>query len=401
MNLIVTPARLFLRGQSRDLVKYLAYGLILSGAFLGGFWNAGFADGPTVAEPTPGEKRMAEIIADRLVVNAHEHIQGPDNVPDLLAAMDMHGIRKTILVGSSWFTLRLYERAGFTRYDENNEAILQIAKDHPERFEAWPTINPLDPRNLEKITDLIDRGATGVKLYTGHGYVTFYSNQYMFHPIALDDPRMFRLYEYWEANHIPLCFHVNPDRPGFADEFVSVLNRYPDLKINAPHWILSSMKESRLHELFTTYPNLYTDISFGHDEFMVSGLQRISMNPERFRRLLETFPDRFMFGTDFVYTDFDRRSPSWAATRIKAYYDMLSKETYTTPLIPNISLRGLNLSPELLDNILFKNYEAFKAKKPENTILERSVNWNRMRVWRHDRKPGEALPPPPRNRRGS
>jgi len=382
-------------------VKYPFHQLLTAGLLLLAAFGLGVPAGAEEPPKTPGEARLRELVEERKIINVHEHIQGPGNVADLLAVMNAKGIRKTVLVGSSWFTLRLFERAGFTRYDENNEAILEIAEAHPERFEAWPTINPLDPQNLEKIRDLIDRGATGVKLYTGHGYVTFYSNQYMFHPIAMDDPRMFRLYEYWEENHIPLCFHVNLDRPGFADEFVAVLNRFPDLKVSVPHWMLSTMKESRLHEMLTVFPNLYTDISFGHDEFLVSGLKRISLNPERFRRLMETYPDRFMFGTDFVYTDFDRRAPAWAAVRVNAYYDMLTQERYTTPLVPNVTLRGLNLPPELLDNVLFRNYERFKAKEPEDTVLERSVNWNRMRVWRHSREPGEALPPPPRSRRGS
>lgn len=362
----------------------------------------GLADELDGAAPGDVQHPVIErLVSEQKIINVHEHIQGRDNVPDLLTAMDRHGIAKTILVGSSWFTLRLYERAGFTRYDENNEAILAIAKEWPDRFEAWPTMNPLDPKSLEKLQDLMARGATGVKLYMGHGYVTYYSNKYMFHPIALDDPRMFPLYEYWAENHIPLCFHVNMDRPGFADEFVAVLTRYPDLKVNVPHWMLSTMKESRLYELLTVFPNLYTDISFGHDEFFISGLQRISVNPERFRRLIAAFPDRFMFGTDFVYTDFDRRRPDWAGTRIQTYYDMLSKAVYTTPLIAGTRLRGLELPEELLENVLYRNYERFKEKKPVGAQLERSVDWSRMRVWRQEREPGEALPPPPRSRRGS
>lgn len=335
-------------------------------------------------------------VAGRRIVNAHEHVEGAGQTETLLAMMDRHGIQKTVLMGSSWFTIALYEGVGFSRYDQNNDEILKMAEAHPGRFEAWPTLDPRDPEALAKVKAMHARGATGLKLYVGHGYRTRFSNRYMFHTVALDDPALLPIYAYCAENHLPLCMHVNADMPGFADEFVSVLTRFPDLKVNNPHWMMSSIRQSRLRELLDVFPNLRADISFGHDDFMRDGLRRVSRHRGSFLRLIEEYPDRFFFGTDFVLTDLRPKSEAWFEVRMQAYYDMLSKDSYTTPLLPGETLRGLALPEGLLKMVLFENYERFAALKPTGTVLPRAVDWGRMATPRAERAPGEALPPPDR-----
>lgn len=353
------------------------------------------------AQPPPAEtstQALQRILAEHRVIDVHEHVDGLPQAAEVVKLMDRQGIAKTIVLGSSWFTFALYERVGFTRYDENNAALLEMVKTYPGRFEAWPTLDPLDPQNLTKIKALHEQGATGVKLYVGHGYRTRYSNRYIFHTVAMDDPRLLPVYAYCAKEHIPMCMHVNSDMPGFADELIHVLTQFPDLKVNNPHWMLSSIRQSRLREYLDVFPNLYADISFGHDDFLTEGLRRISRYRETFQKLLNDYPQRFFFGTDFVYTDLRPRDAAWLDTRIRAYYDMLSKDTYTTELLPGETLRGLALSPTLLENVLYKNYERFVAAKPEGTKLDRPVNWDNMATRAVRRNPGEALPPPPQGR---
>jgi len=302
-------------------------------------------------------------------------------------------------MGSPWFTIALYERAGFTRYDENNAAIVAMARAHPDRFAAWPTVNPLDADKVQKIQALVAQGASGVKLYLGHGYTSARRNEYLFRPVAMDDPGMFGLYAYLEENHLPVCLHVNPAKPGFLDEFVTVLQKYPDLKVNTPHYFMSSMAHSRLREMLRTFPNLYVDISFGHDDYLRTGLDRVSGNTSAFRALFEEYPDRFLFGTDYVVTTLRPQSLEWYRLRTDAYLDMLGKEQYTTPLLPGRTLRGLALPGHLLENILYRNFEAFAALKPEGTTITRTPDWSAMRVRPVNRGPGEALPPPARRGR--
>jgi Amidohydrolase len=317
----------------------------------------------------------------------------------LLRAMDQTGIERVVLLGSSAFTITSNYRFGFTRYHENNEEIIAAAREHPDRVEAWPTLDPLDAGKLDKLRSYHDSGATGLKLYTGHGFVPPGSSDYIFSPIAMDHPSMDAVYEYCAAQRLPVCLHINPGpkTPGFADEFVSTLERHPQLLVNAPHWILSTVRPGRLAEFLDVFPNLVTDVSFGVDEFLIAGLRRISRNPLRVRQVVEQRPDRFLFGTDFVVTSARHKTSEWIRIRVETYLSMLSSEQYETPLIPSEVLNGLNLPADVLDRIGSKNYVAFRAPDRPLAAPTRSVVWSRMGVPRFGRSPGERLryePPP-------
>ena len=354
-----------------------------------------------------GGKTFEQIQAECLILNDHEHIQSINEAPRMVGAMDQLGIKRVALMGSSWFTITLNPAVGFTRYDENNEELLKICQEYPGRFEAWPTVDPHDPEKLEKFKDYMSRGATGLKLYLGHGFIIPKTNKYMFHTMAVDDPRMFPLYEYCQENFIPVDLHVNPGptRPGFMQEFVAMLYQFPDLKVVCPHFMLSTIQymksktgSSRLEQFLDTFPNLYTDTSFGHDDFLVPGLKRLSKERDRFRALFKKYPTRIFYSTDLVVTQIDFKSQQWIYDRFKAYLDMLAKDTYTTPIMPDETLRGLALPPNLLERALYKNYEDFLASRPRNTEITRRFDFSQTGVKLVDRKPGQALPPPPPKR---
>jgi hypothetical protein len=57
----------------------------------------------TVLSPVSGRVLIMRLST----VNVHEHIQSRRQVPQLLRAMDSLGIEKTVLLGSSWFTITL------------------------------------------------------------------------------------------------------------------------------------------------------------------------------------------------------------------------------------------------------------------------------------------------------
>jgi predicted TIM-barrel fold metal-dependent hydrolase len=352
---------------------------------------------PSTYQGLTSIEALREIQAAGRIINVHEHVQGMSDAKRLLEVMDRLGVGKSLLMGSSWFTITLDERVGFTRYDENNEALLEIAAKYPGRFEAWPTLNPEDERKLEKLKDLHARGAAGVKLYAGHGYVKRGDGQYMFHTMALDAPAMLPVYEYCQENFLPLLIHVQPDSklgPGIAEEFIAVLTRYPDMKVICPHYMLSSGWDSRLREFLDTFPNLYSDISYGDDSFIKQGFARSDKNPEKFRRIFREYPDRFMWATDLVVTDIPSKSVPWIAERFQGYLDMLTQEAFTTAAVPGKVLRGLELDPGLLEGILYRNYHEFMAKRPKGTRITRSINWSKMGGSPTGRKPGEILPPP-------
>ena len=349
---------------------------------------------------TPGDSVAAlrRIQADGLILNDHEHIQSIDDVPKMLAAMDDLGVKRVSLMGSSWFTITLNPSVGFTRYDWNNEQLIQICRAYPGRFDAWPTINPQDPDKLDKFKDLVARGAVGLKLYIGHGYIIPKTNEYIFHTVAMDDADMLPVYAFCEENYIPVCLHVNPSAkaPGFVDEFIAVLTQFPDLKVVCPHFMLSSIRSYRLEEFFNTFPNLYSDIGFGWADFFEAGIKRISKSPKKFRHIFKRYPDRFFFSGDLVVTNAKVKSTQWVKDHWQTYLDMLTKNTYTSPLIRGETLNGLELPPDLLEGVLYKNFEAFMAAKPKGTKRTREIDWARMSVKPTKRRPGQAFPPLPK-----
>ncbi len=222
----------------------------------------------------------------------------------------------------------------------------------------------------------------------------------MFHTVAMDDPGMLPVYAYCEENFIPICIHVNPyeGKPGFAQEFIAVLSAFPDLKIDCPHFMLSSIMSSRLREFLDTFPNLYSNVSFG-DFFMKAGLTRISKNPQKFKDIFNDYPDRFMFAADLVLIDSPRQDREWVYNQFKAYLDMLSQETYTTPAIPGETLNGVALPDWLLERVLYKNFHEFKNRQPRGTEITRKIRWDRMNVEPLQREPGQTFPPPPKEKK--
>ncbi len=336
------------------------------------------------------------------IIDCHEHIQSIKQTEKTIAVMDRIGIGKVVLVGSPWFTITMNEKYGFTRYDWNNNQLLKIVEKYKGRFEAWPTINPLDNDKLDKLKNYIKKGATGLKLYTGHGFPSaLQPGTYLFHPIALDDPTMLPIYEFCEENFIPICFHVNPGptKPGFAQELIAVLDAFPDMKLNVPHLMLSSIMTSRLRTFLETYPNLWTDTSFGFEDYQVAGLKRFSKNVKKYQDLFRDHPDRIMFATDNVITSARFKTANWLSEHMQCYVDMLTLDEYTCSFIKNrqgkrVKLNGLELPEEILEKVFYKNYEDFISRKPIGTVIEREVDWSKMNVKKLDRKPGQAFPPP-------
>lgn len=359
--------------------------------------SLGISTPPPVQNASGEQERaafLAEIKAQRRIIDVHEHMASSDLAPMYLRMMEELGIGRMCLMGSSKFTLTMNEQDGFSGYDENNQELLNAVKRYPDRLEAWVTINPLDDRKLEKFQEAVAHGARGLKLYIGHGYLTR-QNRYMFHPIAMDDPRMLPLYDYCQAHNLPACIHVNPDadRPGFAEEFIAVLTAFPDLKVICPHMMLSSVVSVRLEEFLDVFPNVYSDISFG-DTFLPERLQAISDNPGKFRYLFSTYPDRFMYGADLVLTRHPGRTEQWIREQHTAYLNMLSQATYRTPLVPGRILNGLALPNPLLERVLYKNYEDFMIKNPHGTHITRKIDFRRLGVQPTGRVPGQAIPPP-------
>ena len=329
---------------------------------------------------------------DAGIINGHEHIQDATQGEKWINAMDIAGISTTVMLGSPDATFWLHPEGPFNKYDENNEELLKLVYKYPDRFIAFPTVYTYDDYKLEKLQDYLARGAIGLKLFTGH-YAVFYE-----HTGPLDISTMDPIYEYCETNHVPIIWHVHLGIDFLRDQFEVVLKMYPDLIINVPHFMLSSINlwqtngQGRLRYYLETYPNLYTDISFGY--WARDGLWRMSNHTQEFREFMIEFQDRFTFGTDMVCTVHPRKDTEWIANMTLAYRYIVEKENFNISATQDIegdfngdapgTHNGLNLPKDVLDKIYYDNMIKFLNCRPYTDDLDDVIKNSKLRFQDQD-----------------
>ncbi len=254
------------------------------------------------------------------IIDAHEHIQSVKKADELVLAMNNLGIEKTILLPSPIETLTLNGNQTFTRYQENIDEILKIVEKYPKRFVPLCTISPVDADALEIFKDCHERGGKGLKLYNGH---SFYYEHF---DTPLDSPRMKPIYAYAERNNLPVLHHVNINN--YGDELENVLKEFPDLVMSIPHFMVSSRDLDKVRHILDTYPNTYTDISFGSTPYFAAGFRRISLDSDKYIEFFEKYHDRILFGTDMVLTEMEKKDQEYMETTLQCYKDILEKKSF-------------------------------------------------------------------------
>jgi predicted TIM-barrel fold metal-dependent hydrolase len=344
-------------------------------------------DGPDNHED-PGLK-VQSIIPSREagIINGHEHIQDLGQGPKWNAAMDRAGVSTTVMVGSPDATFILRPEGLFTGYKDNNEELFKLVDKYPDRYIAFPTIYTYDDDKLDLLDSYIKRGALGIKLFTGH-FAVFYEDLG-----PLDIETMYPIYEYCERNKVPIIWHVHLGKEHLRKQFEKVMEDFPDLICNIPHFMLSSINlwqtegEGRLRYYLETYDNLYTDVSFGY--WAQDGLWRISNHTESFRKFIIEFQDRFTFGTDMVCTKHPRKDVEWIANMTKGYVDILETEYFNLTVKFDIegdfngddpgTHSGLNLTQDVLDKIYYDNMVKFLNCRKYNVDLSVVINESKLK----------------------
>jgi len=261
-------------------------------------------------------------LRDFKVVNAHDHLYSEKYLPKYFRAAEKTGIVRTLFVASSEYTLKGSPYSPKDGNEENSEIMLDVARKYPGKIIPFCTFHPSDPDKLEKLKRYVAEGAMGLKLYTGHG--NFYDR-----PLDVED--MLPVYAYCEETGLPICWHVNMLR--YQDEFVRVMSQFPNMKVIVPHFGVTFFDPRRqpfrnFQSLMDTFPNMYTDTSFGTRKILVTGLEAVSKNTEIFRAFFEKYRDRIFYGTDMVVTGNSEKTPEWVEAVLRACRDVLEKDIY-------------------------------------------------------------------------
>jgi uncharacterized protein len=240
-------------------------------------------------------------------IDVHTHIGTTWNgnrelTPKLLLEwMDAHDVERAVLL-----PLVSPESSSFLLL---TEPALAAAKEHPDRFVAFCSIDPRTSvrGGLKGFIDVI-------RSYVDHGAKGFGE-----HKVGLDfdDPLMLRVYEACQEVGIPLLFHMDTvrgkDLPGLP-RLENALRTFPRLNFigHGPGWwasISGDIKDVKdlgaypkgavapggaIDRLMEQYDNLFGDLSAG------SGANAIARDKEFGRQFLIRRQDRLLFGTDYL-----------------------------------------------------------------------------------------------------
>ena len=300
---------------------------------------------------------------------AHEHLGAGADLGTLLLAMDATGIKKMILLGSYESLLKKQKKKDFSTAHSNNLLILDAAKRHPDRFLPFVLIDTKMENPLGMLKDYMARGAKGVKLYNG-------LRSYRIEPA--DSPNMLPIYEYCEKNHIPILIHLDVKR--YRGELSNICNWFPNLTVIAPHLLCRPESTKTVSKMLERYPNLYTDISYGHESWVVSNFEKISKNIEKLRMLFKKHENRILFGTDVCVSDLAYKDKKYLINQFMGYRKLLEFKHFKFDVImganktKSLELNGLGLKRKALKRIYHGNFNtlfSYLATKNESSKTER------------------------------
>ena len=146
------------------------------------------------------------------------------------------------------------------------------------KFTGLGTLHPDGEDILGDLDEIIALGLKGVKLHPD------------IQAVAIDDPRMDRIYELCEGR-VPILMHTGDHRFDFSNpnRMAPILEKYPRLTVIGAHFGGWSVWDEATERL-SKFDNLFVDCS--------SSLY--AMTPARARELIMTYgAHRVLFGTDY------------------------------------------------------------------------------------------------------
>jgi len=210
-------------------------------------------------------------------------------VERLILDMNRLGIDKAVVLGIAYKT--------WNSYDPNSaEYVAAIVQQYPDRLVGFYTGDPLGGRaEVKRFEEAVGRhGLRGLKMLPSYNYA------------ALNDRRIWPLYEAAEALRVPVMLHtgwsslpkgkmLEYDHPLYAED---IILDFPDLKLILAH-IGFQWAEEALH-FMAKFPNVYGDVAFWAE---TTPMWRIAQMWVWAKKL--GVMNRIMWGSDYPYVDFN------------------------------------------------------------------------------------------------
>ncbi len=250
-------------------------------------------------------------------IDAHTHINpgftasGLSGVDLLVSSMDKAVIRKAVLF----------------RHPESKTAdVLEAYRKYPERIlpcRGDDGLDVNDPTTLNLIRADLDTG-----LFRGLGEIII-RHALTKANIPADHPVLLELFKLAAEHRIPVTVHLDSPQKGLA-EFERALNQCPSTTFIWAHCGPSTADV--LKGMLDRHPNLYADLSTLNPVWLkLAGRQALppgcQIESLEWIRLMEAYPDRFLFGTDPWFIEAYVRLPditTWVKDNV---FSQLSPET--------------------------------------------------------------------------
>ncbi len=270
--------------------------------------------------------------------------------------------------------------------DVSNNILVAFYKlAHPQDFAHggliytdYPAPNPAPEgmTPLEQYRELMEIGFDGIKMLEGKPQL----HQKV--GIPLCDDYFDEFFDAIEKDGTHVLFHVNdPEEfwdPAHASEelrrlgwyygdgnyasneevyrqIYAILEKHPTLCATFAHFFFYSKTPKKLEELFEKYPNTAVDLTPGGEMYI-----SFSENEEYYKKFFEKYSNRVLFGTDSTFP-YSTNDMEWLNDRVYRYF-ATSDETMA---FSNKILKGINLSHEHINNIIYNNFVRRVSEKPK------------------------------------
>lgn len=294
--------------------------------------------------------------SDHPMFDAHIHLADDDD-DALVAAIASGGVQRAVVAP-------LPQGVDYSELDAANERVLRAAKRFPERIVPLVMVSPLADDPAADLERLVERGARGLKLISGHD--AYFKAARL---LPLDDAKMMSVFEVCRRHALPVLWHVNSHL--YGEGFLRVLRAFPTVRFVNPHYGgYLTYAPSSVRALLEAYPNLSFDVSLGARAIYVRrSLEDLGALAPAWRKLFVDYSGRFLWGTDMVLTKDTSRAHTNATYRL--YRDTFERERYDLDYVPargfsrlwedshhRQGLVGLALPQDVLRKLYWSNAEA-------------------------------------------
>jgi uncharacterized protein len=315
------------------------------------------------------------------IIDAHMHVSLSDH-NQAISIINACSISKAVILNKGYG--RTFPNQEHRMWEDLSFKILEK---YPQRFAIFTTVDfsEMDEPDFGRkvahhFKKCIQRGASGLKLWLGKPD---------HHWMALDDPRIGRVYETAAELNVPVLIHIGdpqdyweeinpesfwygvlrdnpqwqfigkpvPNRQQLFEEQIRMLEKYPHTTFICPHLGGHAENLPYLESLLNSFDNLFVDTT-AYEPTM-------GQNPEESQSFLIKFQDRIMFGTD----------NGWEASPLEIFQKRMKsfRLFYETDQVqdnlddfmtrkPGYTIKGVNLPNSVLQKIYKENIERLVPK---------------------------------------